>query len=134
MSLLLPRTQKSPFHITVWSGSQLFLLLFGPEAKIHNTVCSGTGFHITVPGGSRRKFGFLGAIIHFLIEKSISYYRSVWRTTFILPVGLVSKFHFTAWPGTGFHITVTEIFALGEYTVICAPPFRFIVTLISERL
>jgi hypothetical protein len=35
-----------------------FTLPFGLEAKVHITIWSGAGFHITIPGGSRRKFGF----------------------------------------------------------------------------
>jgi hypothetical protein len=60
MTLFSPDAKISILHYRlVWKPT--FVLPFGLEAKFHiiNTVWSGTGFHIvTVPGGSRRKFGF----------------------------------------------------------------------------
>jgi hypothetical protein len=56
------------------------------------------------------------------MKKTIKYYRSVWKPTFMLPFGLVSEFHITVRPGTRFYITVPEFFVPGEYRVICAPP------------
>jgi hypothetical protein len=63
--------------------------------------------------------GFAVGIFHFLTEK----------VNFILPFGLEANFHVTVWSlvskfhitvrprdRTGFHITVPEFFASGEYS------------------
>jgi hypothetical protein len=50
-----------------------------------------SGFHITIPGGSRRKFGFLMGIFHFLTEK----------VNFMLPFGLGPDFILQFGPSSG---------------------------------
>jgi hypothetical protein len=96
MTLFSPDEKISISHYRlVWNPT--FLLPFGPEAKIHNTVCSGTGCHIintAVPGGSRRKFGFSEAIFHFLILKVESI-----LILLILKFSLEANFHITGWSG-----------------------------------
>jgi hypothetical protein len=42
-------TQKFQFYITVWSGSQI---------SYYHLVWGRISYYNTIPGGSRRKFGF----------------------------------------------------------------------------
>jgi hypothetical protein len=57
MTLFSPDAKISISHYRlVWRPT--FILPFGLGAAFHITVWSETGFHISVPGGSRKKFGF----------------------------------------------------------------------------
>jgi hypothetical protein len=65
-------TQKFQFYITVWSGSQIFILPFG----------LGPDFILPFPAAAEENLDFIVGIFHFLTEK----------INFILPFGLGPDF------------------------------------------